>query len=787
LTFGGVAGCSSLPDETILDPAPLFIVPPRRVRRTAVQRFADGCVRALEERFLARFRASQRDRIFTKGTSMTSSDEKNEASAYPAVKGSNALAAIPPEQARGNFRAFLLANPNFFGNLPDSEFQPVLSIQGNTAYESLGCVGFNPRFEQLRATIQIKLDSGYDGGICTAGSYEYVRFYLSYDGGTTWLDQGLTSVNVFDVPGPKPLEYAVTLGIAPKEDFCFVQNLPLVRAILSWNAPPPPNSPSWVPVWGDSVDARIQIDGYEYIPFPIFLDAAKLTLPEEFKEAIDQSQDLEVAAPKVLSPVELQELYAGTSVPQHRYLAPAVASAIKAPAARSAPAKSFAGIADIDVASLIGSVLNTTGDTTYEQLDCLGLNPATSQLTGILTIKQSAGYSGGPCTSGSTEYVAFWVNWGSGLEYAGTTSVKVHDFSDLPAGGLQYSVFLPIDLLSHRQPCKHGAKIVEVCAVLSWSTPPSTTNPNAGVVWGNSLKGLILIPPGPSVGAGQQLPMISAVGDIPVSKIDGSGRITGANTITTNAFYADAPFGGAINISGGISNPSPGLLYRLMIAPHGSANFVPIVNEPQGIELTIVDLQTQTTTSVTLHANGPNGYYAYPVPTANQYIQDQLLGVYNSTAADTGVTYDLRLDLSTDGIPANDTPSSVVAILINNQQPTASLTLDGECGDFTPGGAPITGTFTATATDFGSYSFQILPNVPAAGAVVTPPEGSSSYLGGAVADPGVANQAVSIATAGMQPCGYSFTLYVYDRTNVDNGLTSNSNFASTGFCLQSEA
>jgi len=36
----------------------------------------------------------------------------------------------------------------------------------------------------------------------------------------------------------------------------------------------------------------------------------------------------------------------------------------------------------------------------------------------------------------------------------------------------------------------------------------------------------------------------------------------------------------------------------------------------------------------------------------------------------------------------------------------------------------------------------------------------------------------------MQDCGYSFTLYVHDRTNVDNGLTYNWNSASTGFCLQ---
>src|SRR2546429_2310074 len=46
---------------------------------------------------------------------------------------------------------------------------------------------------------------------------------------------------------------------------------------------------------------------------------------------------------------------------------------------------------------------------------------------GPLTIKRPNGYSGGLCTAGSQEYVAFWVDWGSGWSYAGTTSVSVHD------------------------------------------------------------------------------------------------------------------------------------------------------------------------------------------------------------------------------------------------------------------------------------------------------------------------------------------------------------------------
>jgi hypothetical protein len=79
-------------------------------------------------------------------------------------------------------------------------------------------------------------------------------------------------------------------------------------------------------------------------------------------------------------------------------------------------------------------------------------------LVGILTVKQSSGYSGNQCSGGSLEYVAFGV-WGNGpgWAYAGTTSVPVYDIVGIPAEGLQYSVFLPLNSFGRRQPCTHGA------------------------------------------------------------------------------------------------------------------------------------------------------------------------------------------------------------------------------------------------------------------------------------------------------------------------------------------
>ena len=48
--------------------------------------------------------------------------------------------------------------------------------------------------------------------------------------------------------------------------------------------------------------------------------------------------------PKQLTPAELHELYNGTTVQQHRYLAPSLTAAVHSPVIALDPAKWFAGI-----------------------------------------------------------------------------------------------------------------------------------------------------------------------------------------------------------------------------------------------------------------------------------------------------------------------------------------------------------------------------------------------------------------------------------------------------------
>jgi hypothetical protein len=201
--------------------------------------------------------------------------------------------------------------------------------------------------------------------------------------------------------------------------------------------------------------------------------------------------------PMQLTPAELHELYDGTTVPQHRYLAPSLTAAVHSPVIALDPAKWFAGIEDVDLSSVASAWLNTNSNTEYEQLKRIELDPDASQLSAVLTVKQSLGYCGGPMTAGSREFVAFWIDRGSGFQYVGTTSAAVYDSGRLPSTGQDYSVVLPIHL--SRQGENACAKTVKVRAVLSWNTPPSTTNANAPVVWGESLDCTILIPGGQKV------------------------------------------------------------------------------------------------------------------------------------------------------------------------------------------------------------------------------------------------------------------------------------------------
>jgi len=151
---------------------------------------------------------------------------------------------------RLNFKSLILTNPNYFGTFKGAGFKLIKAMSTNTSYEELMCLGFHPQLSQLEGVVYVKKNSGYSGDLCSGGSTEYVRFYLSFDGGATWDDQGMAQFSAFDMPGSKPLEYGVSMPVNPRRRFCWTENLIKARAILSWNEAPTANDPGYTPFGG---------------------------------------------------------------------------------------------------------------------------------------------------------------------------------------------------------------------------------------------------------------------------------------------------------------------------------------------------------------------------------------------------------------------------------------------------------------------------------------------------------------------------------------------------------
>lgn len=238
-----------------------------------------------------------------------------------------ALAQLSPEMARQKLRALLLGNPNHFGKVPSTTFNAVLKIQEDTTYERLSQVGYDPEFEELHAKVDIKKLFGYSSDVLINGSEEFVRFYLSYDGGAKWLDQGMRSVNVVDAHMPRPLSYEVTLPLIAAKGHNPANSRLKVRAILSWNSPPPVGAPNWTPVWGNVLDSHIQIKDSQTVLSSTLHSGSNAESPNTAMQAMNLHTPICSAEPKRQGHNQFLIGSSTESDPQHRFLAYVLARA----------------------------------------------------------------------------------------------------------------------------------------------------------------------------------------------------------------------------------------------------------------------------------------------------------------------------------------------------------------------------------------------------------------------------------------------------------------------------
>lgn len=732
------------------------------------------------------------------------------------------VVATPParqdavENERVNFARLVAANPNHFGNMPGTGFKPAFQMSGNDRYEELTCVGFNPRLDSLEATVKIKQPSGYGGGPCGRGTFEYVRFYINY--GRAWEDLGLAAFNAHDIPNTvscarladKPHSHVVSLRFEPRRECCRTPVLPKVRAILSWNQPPPPNSPNWNPVWGQVKDRTIQIrpGACSIFDFITTLDLGVVNF--DIVSVLEKLPEIKLMKETPIPPqpdppplAALAKMYgfapgkrAAPAVEPHRFAMTRAQQAVNFVTAEATLVKSnfeeFTAVG-LDLSAVLGALNVTSNNPTYEQIDCVGLDNNNDWLVGTFTVKKPFGYSGGLCQQGSKEYVAFWADWDDSCkwEYQGTVAVDVHDIPGIPLDGLRYSAILPVPLGQYRRPCNRP-RISRVRAVLSWNSPPSTTDPDALPHWGNRVDAHVRIRPGDPTPTDR--PVIHKIGDVPVGGIDiaTTGLTNSLATYGTGGYSVDllgrpCPFGGIIKIAADVPPEFSGLGYKyrvvVRLAGGGGTEF-PV--------LTPFETYVFGNSTPTIQTPNASGYVNY-LPHGQNF--ERLLGKWNSTAyGSPDALWEVRVEM----VDAAFTPIGETAwhrIQLDNTAPEAEITIDletapgsgvligaGECKDFTVGDL-VKGHFVATDLYFGSYGIQVTP------ASLTPPPTSPS--GGNSPTPPFPGSTWELDTEddvnNMEPCGYVVTLRVYDRSIVNSTPGHhNSDWDDEGFCLRAK-
>lgn len=702
---------------------------------------------------------------------------------------------------RRSFKILLLENPNHFGNLTELKLPniaaPVQKKVSDTTYEELTCLGYNPESRDLGAVVRVKLMGGYSGGPCTDGSKEYVRFYLDYGDGV-WVDEGAVNFDAHDLPFDEELCYAARLRLDPNKRSCCNRKpvLPIVRAILSWNVEPPPNQPNWLPVWGNRLECDIQIeprrDFFCKLIDIIGSDVVKALKPAALEQI---SAAVAVAEPAKSLPVaqllELRKVY-GKTVEDFRIGHKALHSLAVDPSDLQAFEQAkVLKTAGLDIAKIVGFLKQPKFNTGYEELECVGLDRDASMLHADIRIKRASGYSGDLCHSGSREFVAFYLDFGSGWEYVGTTSVGVHDIPEIRDGGLCYLATLPVSLTEHQMKwCETGK--ARIRGILSWNVAPTPNDPDYVAHWGDREECCIEIRPLPKGAVpGKLVPVIESIGGMPVLLINGSGYANGTNSVGLTAH--DSPFDGNILITGIIanqintSNPAvPRLKYRLMVKEPSSASAQPWTKAFTIFTTTIsggVPLP-QVAVGQVPDANGWIDYYTdYVIPDIIT-VDRSVLGVFKPS--EEGL-HEVHVEVDDPGSPFH-VVSAKHRFRVDRTSPAVDVEITsggGNCGKFTVGEL-IEGTFSMTDSHSLSLNLLVTPSDEANGAQprIGGPLGPSSlsYVAGTLPGGGISG-AWQLDTTPMDPCGYNIRIRGEDRTIVNSAFIGHISGDIEGFCL----
>jgi hypothetical protein len=620
-----------------------------------------------------------------------------------------------------------------------------------------------------------------------------------------------------DEPGPQhPLRYLVQLPIDvdAHRKLCRNAVLPKVRAILSWNQLPPAD-PDDLPVFGNRVDTRIQLKPRLGLPV---IDAVKFGVlnpqlagalgPATFLKFKPVKPDLMAKAQPYLA-AKAENRLAFTAVKPMTLKSgadPTIADVATAPQALLSNLK-------IDISKFVVFLNSNKANVDYEELTCVGLDPARDSLGAIVRVKRPIGYSGTLCEDGSQEHVAFWADWNNSgaFEYLGTSSVEVHDVEH--AEPIDYAVHLPTaKILAHLESCKN-TNVIRIRAVLSWSSLPSKIDPWDLNTWGNRVDVLVQLRPGQgSVGI---VHLLYDIGNVPVDHIDPATHLAYPGPAGEGTYR---PWGRGIRIGARIyGTGAPGTVhYRLHVRKGGGA-WTPLLNAVT-VELMHPDpsdpLYPKQVVTVNANASGWRPYLENPIATPYPILERTArIGVWNTGTAEQG-TYDIRLQYTNGDVTLPTPPpivgEEIITIAVNNKgfttNPNYGVALDasydvdiviqgGDCKLYKKGldlSKAIDRRVRVDHQYFSKYTLDLQPSTHTKGAVPQVNGTTNSYrICNALSDrgddgsgAGTTGRWTIASSANIDPCGYTVTLRVWDRTILDgNGAIRFFTSKAVGFAV----
>lgn len=667
-----------------------------------------------------------------------------------------------------------------------------------TYWEQIVCAGYNPYEKRLEAVVNVKRAWGYNGNLCSRGSLEYVKFFVDFKDGSGFHDMGYTSFKVADISdapaGPQhPVSYLAFMYIddsAYKKFLdCNHAVIPTLRAVLSWNAVPNFN-PFQVPHYGNHLQVDIQLAKLFFIPF---FDFAQLVNNDVLINHFHTDQIIKLKEAYVEDADTIYRVNTANQIPDHRTFYSSIGASLNT-AINFSKASSVLSVTDFDKYHIDFSqflnFFNGAGkeaNTDFEELTCVGLNPAADKLGAVIHIKKSTGFNGSLCTKGSNEHVAFWADWNNdGIfdQHLGTVSLNIHDISNIPANGLYYNVLLPVDVSQRLKHC-NAANIIRVRAVLSWESLPSTTNPDLLNHWGNYKDALVQLRPSNAKGQGVQADL-TFVGGANRKFIDDTTHLYLYQAGISDADH-NRPWGGSITFHGIIDRDGfNGVIkYRILYKKWGESD---TSYQPVSISETFHydDFSATPTDYYDTQINVPDGWFEYkPNPAGlHLYSYDNRLATWNAGALTDG-TYTICF-VYTDELGTEQKADEFSIIICNKGMSVSAaanasvdmasdldLVIDGgDCHSYTSDDDVIDGHLRAVHPYFASWSLVLEPTSHSHG--ISPSPAGSTYNG-----VGDANLVWSLDTdqadaahpfKKLDPCGYTVSLIANTRVILNSSL-----------------